>query len=88
MKVTFSEWRIEDELKTTEDRAYYLEAAMEEAIRENAPLILATALGDVAKSLKGKSITAFLNGVSTGLASAVPTRALRRKAAKRQPAMA
>lgn len=88
MKVTFSEWRIEDELKTTEDRAYYLEAAMEEAIKENDPSILATALGDVAKSLKGKSITAFFNGVSTGLASAVPTRALRRKATKRQPAMA
>lgn len=83
MNVTFSEWRIEDELKTTEDRAYYLEAAMEEAIKENDPSILATALGDVAKSLKGKSITAFFNGVSTGLAASAPTpRIVRHKASK------
>ena len=89
MNVTFSEWRIEDELKTTEDRAYYLEAAMEEGIKEKDPSILATALGDVAKSLKGKSITAFLNGVSTGLAASMTTpRIARRKAAKRQPARA
>lgn len=89
MEVTLSEWRIEDELKTTEERAYYLEAAMEEAIKENDPLILSAALGDVAKSLKGQSITAFLKGVSTGLAASLSANgAARPRKAKREPAMA
>ena len=29
MKVTFSEWKVEDHLKTPEDRAAYVEAAAE-----------------------------------------------------------
>lgn len=86
MNVTFAEWRIEDKLKTAEDRAYYIEAAMEDAISENDPKILAEALGDVAASLKGKSLAMFLLGVATGVATMQPaplSRVAPRTAAKR-----
>lgn len=46
MKVTFSEWRIEDHLKTAEDRNAYLMAAAE----EGTPDAMADAFADVFRS--------------------------------------
>ena len=46
MKTKLYKWKIEDSLKTPEDRAAYIEAAME----ENDPEFMAIALGDVAKA--------------------------------------
>lgn len=77
MKITLSDWRIEDKLKTPEARAYYLEAAMEEAITENDPKLFAEALGDVAASLKGKVLSVFFQGVATGLEALHPAPAPR-----------
>ena len=46
MKTKLYNWSAEDALKTPEERAAYIEAAME----ENDPAFLAIALGDVAKA--------------------------------------
>lgn len=46
MKTKLYKWNIEDSLKTPEDRAAYIEAAME----ENDPEFMTIALGDVAKA--------------------------------------
>ena len=86
MKGKLTKWDIQDHLKTTEDRAFYLEAAIDEAIEYNDPGFLAAALGDVATSLKGKSIALFMSGVAAGLATLQPlpaAKASRRKTTKR-----
>ena len=72
MKMKFAEWKIEEELKTPEDRAFYLEAALEDAISNNNPAFFAVALADVAKSIGQGTIPAFMVGVSTGIASSIP----------------
>lgn len=46
MKTKLYKWNIEDSLKTPEDRAAYIEAAME----ANDPEFMSIALGDVAKA--------------------------------------
>jgi len=46
MKPTLYNWNIESELKTPEDRAAYIEAAME----EHDPEFMVIALGDVARA--------------------------------------
>ena len=46
MKTKLYKWNVEDYLKTPEDRASYIEAAME----ENDPEFMSIALGDVARA--------------------------------------
>ena len=63
MKPKLYNWNIESELKTPEDRAAYIEAAME----EHDPEFMVIALGDVARAegmSKGKT---FLYGVLSGV---------------------
>lgn len=48
MKVKLAKWDIQDYLKTAEDRAFYLEAAMDEAVETKDYKFLATAFSDVA----------------------------------------
>lgn len=90
MKVKLTKWDIQDYLKTPEDRAFYLEAAIEEAVKGNDMDFLAEALGDVARAMGGGNVAVFMAGISTGI-KAMPTttpRAVRRRAAKREPARA
>ena len=91
MKVKFSEWKIDDYLKTPEQRAFYLEAAIEEAVKENDMDFLAEALGDVARAIGGGNVAAFMAGISTGI-KAMPTTATpktaQRRASKRELARA
>lgn len=82
MNVTLTKWDIQDHLKTPEERAHYIEAAIEEAQREGDMQFLATALADVAKSMGSGKLAAFLAGVSTGMASVSAPRTARRKTAK------
>lgn len=53
MKTKLYDWKLDDNLKTPEARAAYIEAAME----ENDPEFLAVALGEVAKA-EGMSVVA------------------------------
>lgn len=69
MKTKTTEWKIEDYLKTPEQRAFYIEAAIDEAQKSGDMAFLATALSDVARAMKSNSLSAFFSGVSTGLAA-------------------
>lgn len=69
MKTKTTEWKIEDYLKTPEQRAFYIEAAIDEAQKSGDMAFLATALSDVASAMKSNSLSAFFSGVSTGLAA-------------------
>jgi DNA-binding phage protein len=69
MKTKTTEWKIEDYLKTPEQRAFYIEAAIDEAQKSGDMAFLATALSDVASAIKSNSLSAFFSGVSTGLAA-------------------
>lgn len=69
MKTKTTEWKIEDYLKTPEQRAFYIEAAIDEAQKSGDMTFLATALSDVASAMKSNSLSAFFSGVSTGLAA-------------------
>ena len=88
MKVKLTKWNIQDHLKTSEDRAFYIEAAIDEAIEYNDPGFLAEALGDVARAMGGGGMAAFFVGVSTGLgnmsAAVAAPKMARRKTAKRR----
>ena len=90
MKVTLTDWNIQDYLKTPEDRAFYLEAAIGEAIESNDMNFLAEALGDVAKAMGGESIATFMNGIAAVIkAIPMPTpKTARRKTVKRKLTMA
>lgn len=79
MKTTLTNWDIQDHLKTAEDRAFYLEAAIDEAIETKDYKFLATAFSDVATALGGGDISSFFIGVSTGLAGVPAPRTARRK---------
>lgn len=72
MKTKTTEWKIEDYLKTPEQRAFYIEAAIDEAQKSGDMTFLATALSDVARAIKSDSLSAFFSGVSTGLAATKP----------------
>jgi DNA-binding phage protein len=93
MKVKLYDWKIDDYLKTPEERAFFLEAALEEAIKEKDYAFFAKALGDVARVMGGNPIAAFMAGVATGIGSLLPAgktapRTARRKTAKRAVATA
>ena len=53
MAVKLTKWDVGDYLKTDEDRAYFIEASVAEAIQEHDPAFLVTALSEVAKSMGG-----------------------------------
>ena len=50
-----TEWNVNDYLKSSEERAMFIEAATEEAVSENDPGILSDALVAVIKSIGGPS---------------------------------
>ena len=89
MKGKLTNWDIQDYLKTPEDRAYYLEAAMEEAQKDGDMHFLAVAMADVARAIGNGAVSVFLTGVSTGMdaTSAMRPRTIR-KATKRELAKA
>ena len=90
MKAKTTEWKIDDYLKTPEDRAFYLEAAIEEAVRDNDMAFIATALSDVARAIGEGSVASFMAGISAGMSAftaSTPTTALR-KATRRERVMA
>ena len=53
MAVKLTKWNVGDYLKTEEDRAYFIEASVAEAVREDDPAFLVAALSEVAKSMGG-----------------------------------
>ena len=68
MKVTFSEWKVEDHLKTAEDRAAYVEAAAEEGTPDAMPDAFADvfrSLGNDAAATACAGIAAYLRTTST-----------------------
>lgn len=65
MKVKLTDWNIQDYLKTTEDRAFYLEAAIEEAAKTSDMKFLAEAFRDVAQATGGEKVAMFFDGVAT-----------------------
>lgn len=67
MKVKLSKWDIQDYLKTPQDRAFYLEAAIDEAQKDGDMEFLAKAFADVAKAVGNEIISNFFSGVSTVL---------------------
>ena len=69
MKVTFSEWKVEDHLKTAEDRAAYVEAAAEEGTPDAMPDAFADvfrSLGNNAAATACAGIAAYLRTTSVG----------------------
>ena len=76
-------WDIQDYLKTPEDRAYYIEAAMETAQKDGDVHFLAVALADVARSIGDGSVSVFLTGVSTGIGATPVLQPRAHKAVKR-----
>lgn len=95
MKEKLYDWKIDDYLKTPEERAAYIEAAVE----ENDLAFLAQALADVARATENPRGAAVMEALATcigaaaqipGLGAARPPRGTnpRRKAARRQLAMA
>ena len=74
MNVTLTKWDIQDHLKTPEERAYYIEAAIEEAQRDGDLQFLSAALADVARSIGTGKVATFLAGVSAGAASVTAPR--------------
>lgn len=88
MKTKLTKWDIQDYLKTPEDRAQYLEAAMEEAQKDGDMHFLAVAMADVARAIGDGAVSVFLTGVSTGMSTTPMPKTNRCKRAKRELAMA
>lgn len=85
-RLKLTEWTVEKELKTTEERAAYIEAAVE----ENDLAFLAQALADVAKATKNHRGAAIMSALVTCFKAAaqIPGDKRPRRKAKREPAMA
>ena len=69
MKVTFSEWKVEDHLRTAADRAAYVEAAAEEGTPDAMPDAFADvfrSLGNEAAATACAGIAAYLRATSAG----------------------
>ena len=96
MDTTLTEWKLDDYVKTPEDRVQFLEAALEEAVEENDPGIFSEALASIAQGMCGKSgrgIAAVLLTVSAGIDRAQSNSRARRathvvKRVRREHAMA
>ncbi len=86
MKTKLYDWNIEDYLRTPEERAAYIEAAVE----ENDLAFLAQALADVAKATKNRRGAAVMSALVTCFKAAaqIPMDMRPRRTAKREPAMA
>ena len=69
MDEKLTEWNVNDYLKTAEERAQFIEAAIEEAVSENDPGIFSDALVSVVKSLGGTSdrVSTVMMAVSAGI---------------------
>lgn len=82
MNVTFSDWKVEDHLKTTEERLAYVRAAAEEGSLSS----VFDAFADVFRSM-GKPVEAMAcDGLAASLSAHGASRP--RKTAKRELAMA
>ena len=68
MKVKLTEWKIDDYLKTPEERAAYIEAAIE----ENDPVFLAQALADVARAAGKSKLVQVMNLIAVCINAAAP----------------
>lgn len=78
MKVTFTEWKIEDYLKTPEERMAYLEAVMEEGTPDAIP----DAFADIFRSLGMKKEAIACDGLAEYLRTTSKTASPRRKSHK------
>lgn len=81
MKVTISEWKVEDQLKTPEDRAAYIEAAAEEGTPDAIPDAFADvflALGKTNEAAVCNGLAAFLRTAGKPAARATRQRSRRR----------
>lgn len=73
MDTKLTEWKVEDYVGTPEDRAMFIEAAIEEAIVENDPGIFADALVAIAKALSktngeaSERVVSVMMAVSSGI---------------------
>lgn len=100
MDTTLTEWKVEDYVKTPEDRAMFLEASLEEAVTENDPGIFSDALVEIVRSMgrkkNEKRVAAVLQTVSASIDMMqamlgnpnAATRMARRTPARREPARA
>ena len=67
MAIKLTKWDVGDYLKTDEDRAYFIEASVAEAVRENDPAFLVTALSEVAKSMGGSDAAVVMTAAAAGI---------------------
>ena len=67
MAIKLTKWDVGDYLKTAEDRAYFIEASVAEAVRENDPAFLVTALSEVAKSMGGSDAAVVMTAAAAGI---------------------
>lgn len=67
-----ADWAVDARLTTPRKRAFYLEAAIEDAVKNNDMCLIAVALGDVARSLGSGSVSVFMSGLSAGMMAALP----------------
>ena len=84
MKVKLTDWKIDDYLKTPEERAAYIEAAIE----ENDPAFLAQALADVARAAGKVKLEQVMNVIAACINAATPMAAQGRGRRKRELATA
>ena len=84
MKVKLTDWKIDDYLKTPEERAAYIEAAIE----ENDPTFLAQALADVARAAGKTKLEQVMNVIAACINAAAPMAAQGRVRRKRELATA
>ena len=75
MKVTFSEWKVEDHLKTAEDRAAYVEAAAEEGTPDAMP----DAFADVFRSLGNDAAATACAGIAAYLRTTSVCKGVRKR---------
>lgn len=81
MKTKLHDWNIADYLKTPEERAAYIEAAMD----ENDPSFFAQALADVASATGKRNLALAMSGIAAYMSAVAPSSA---HPQKRSPASA
>ena len=78
MKTKLHDWKIDDYLKTPEERAAYIEAAIE----ENDPSFFAQALSDVAKATGKRDLALAMSGIAAYMSTVAATRPPKRSATR------
>ena len=73
MKTKLHDWNIADYLKTPEERAAYIEAAMD----ENDPSFFAQALADVASATGKRDLAIAMSGIAAYMSAVALTPAVR-----------